>query len=149
MSGFSASLSPTPGAVEFQDWLRRGRLMDEYPHEELSRDIIGAAMQVHGKLRPGLREKTYERALVIELQKRHHTTQQQSSFDVYYDEVRIDTFTPDLIVDQKIIVDPKCATDFTAAHISQMIGYLAITGLKLAILLNFKGASLQWKRVVR
>lgn len=106
-------------------------------------------MTVHRKLRPGLREKTYERALVVELHKRRHTTQQQRSFDVYYDDVLIDTFTPDLIVDEEVIVDPKCATDFTAAHVSQMIGYLAITGLKLAILLNFKGASLNWKRIVR
>lgn len=48
-----------------------------------------------------------------------------------------------------IIVDPKCVTEFIETHYAQMIGYLAITGLRLALLLNFKEAKLRWKRVIR
>ncbi len=55
---------------------------------------------------------------------------------------------PDLIVDEKVIADPKVVTAFNDAHHAQMIGYLQITGLKLALLLNFKSAKLDWKRIV-
>lgn len=122
---------------------------DEYLYKELSEDIVGAAMTVLNKLRPGLKEKAYENALVIELRKRGHQIDQQRTFDVIYDGIVVDTLVPDLIVDNKIIVDPKCVTDFTETHYAQMIGYLAITGLRLALLFNFKEAKLRWKRIVR
>ena len=121
----------------------------EYLHKELTEDIVGAAMQVLNTLRPGLKEKAYENALVIELRKRDHQVDQQRQFDVIYDGVVVDTMIPDLIVDGKVIVDPKCVTDFNESHIAQMIGYLAITGLRVALLFNFKNSKLQWKRVVR
>jgi GxxExxY protein len=56
---------------------------------------------------------------------------------------------PDLIVDGTVIVDPRVLASFNEAHVAQMVGYLAITGLELALLLNFKSARLEWKRVVR
>jgi hypothetical protein len=71
-------------------------------HEELSREIIGAAMAVLNELKPGLDEKLYERV--------------------------------------------ACVMD---THVAQMIGYLNITQLDLAILINFKNARLEWKRVLR
>jgi GxxExxY protein len=61
----------------------------------------------------------------------------------------IGNLTPDLIVDEKIIVDPKVVAAFNESHIAQMVGYLAISGLELALLLNFKNARLEWKRVIR
>jgi GxxExxY protein len=54
-----------------------------------------------------------------------------------------------LIVDQKVIVDPKVVAAFNEALVAQMIGYLTITGLQLVLLLSFKSARLEWKRVVR
>jgi GxxExxY protein len=120
----------------------------ELIHKELSEAIVGAAMTVLNILKPGLDEKLYERALVIELRKRGHKVDPQKEFDVCYDGQRIGTLIPDLIVDDLVLADPKVATAFNDAHIAQMIGYLNITGLKLALLLNFKNATLQWKRVV-
>lgn len=119
------------------------------PTGELSQDIIGAAMTVLNTLRPGLKEKAYENALVLELRKRGHRIEQQRAFDVIYDGVVVDTLVPDLIVDEKVIVDPKCVTDFSETHYAQMLGYLAITDLHLALLFNFKEAKLRWKRVIR
>lgn len=121
---------------------------DEYLHKELTEDIIGAAMTVLNTLRPGLKEKAYENALVIELRKRGHIVDQQRAFDVLYEDILVDTLIPDLIVDGKVIVDPKCVTEFTDTHYAQMIGYLSITKLRVAILLNFKEAKLRWKRVI-
>lgn len=118
-------------------------------HEELSKDIIGAAMTVLNELKPGLDEKLYENALVIELRKRGHKVDQQKQFPVHYDGQLIGTLIPDLIVDDMVIADPKVVTAFNETHIAQMMGYLAITGLQLALLLNFKNAKLEWKRVVK
>jgi GxxExxY protein len=86
-------------------------------------------MTVLNVLRPGLKEKAYENARVIELRKRGHVIEQQRTFDVVYDGIMVDTLEPDLIVDGKVIVDPKCVTDFNETHFAQMIGYLAITDL--------------------
>jgi GxxExxY protein len=61
----------------------------------------------------------------------------------------IGDLVPDLIVDELVIVDPKVVAMFNAAHVAQMLGYLSISGLELALLLNFKSARLEWKRVVR
>jgi GxxExxY protein len=118
-------------------------------HEELSKKIIGAAMEVLNTLKPGLDEKLYENALVLELRERGHAVEQQRSFPVEYKGTGIGTLIPDLIVDGKVIVDPKVVTAFNDTHIAQMTGYLAITDLRLALLLNFKSAKLEWKRVVR
>ena len=103
----------------------------ELIHKELSEAIIGAAMTVLNTLRPGLDEKLYENALVIELRKRGYTVEQQRQYPVYYDGQLIGTLVPDLIVDDSVIADPKVATAFSDAHVAQMIGYLNITHLKL------------------
>ena len=121
----------------------------ELLHKELSELIIGAAMTVLNFLKPGLDEKLYENALVIELRKRGCTVDQQRRFDVHYDGQLIGTLVPDLLVNGLVIVDPKVVTAFNETHQAQMLGYLAITDLRLALLLNFKNAKLDWKRVVR
>ena len=118
-------------------------------HEELSGKIIGAAMEVLNELKPGLDEKLYERAMSIELKRGGHNLSIQRSFPVYYRGELIGNLTPDLIVDDAVIVDPKVVSCFTDTHIAQMVGYLNITGLDLALLINFKNARLDWKRVLR
>ena len=123
--------------------------MDDLIHKELSEVIIGAAMKVLNTLKPGLDERLYENALVIELTKRGHRVEQQKQFRVFYEEQFIGFGQPDLIVDDLVIVDPKIVSAFNDTHVAQMTGYLAMSGLKLALLLNFKSAKLEWKRVVR
>jgi GxxExxY protein len=118
-------------------------------HEELSRSIIGASMTVLNVLRPGLSEKLYERALIIELTKLGHRIAQQREYPVHYLGQLIGTLKPDLIVDELVIVDTKTVSVFHESHIAQMMGYLSITDLKLALLLNFQKSKLEWKRVVR
>ena len=118
-------------------------------HEEITKAIIGAAMAVLNELKPGLDEKLYENALVIELVARGHMVEQQREFPVHYRGHFIGKLVPDLIVDGKVIADPKVVSAFNDTHIAQMLGYLTITGLEVALLLNFKEATLTWKRVVR
>ena len=118
-------------------------------HQKLSGAIIGIAMEVLNELKPGLDEVLYERAMVIELRRQGHVLAVQQSFPVFYRAELIGKLIPDLIVDGSVVVDSKVVTAFSDTHISQMIGYLNITGLELALLLNFKNARLDWKRVVR
>ncbi len=118
-------------------------------HENLSGEIIGAAIAVMNELKPGLDEKLYENALIIELQERRHKVEQQSRFPVNYKGHLIGTLIPDMIVDELVVVDPKVVTVFNENHVAQMLGYLAITGLDLALLLNFKHSKVGWKRIVQ
>lgn len=117
--------------------------------EELSGEIIGAAMVVLNELKPGLDEKLYERALVLELHSRGHEVRCQNRFKVHYRKHYIGTLIPDIIVDDLVLVDTKVVSAFTPNHVAQMVGYLAITQKRLALLLNFHEATLRWKRVVR
>jgi GxxExxY protein len=114
---------------------------------EITEKIIGAAYTVLNTLKPGLDEKLYERALIIELRKQGLSCESQKNFKVHYDGQHIGTLIPDLIVSNSIIVDTKVVTAFNESHIAQMLGYLNITGLKTALLLNFKHAKLGIKRV--
>ncbi len=117
-------------------------------HKALTESIIGGAMAVLNELKPGLDERLYEKALVIELMERGHTIEQQQQFPVHYHGQHIGTLIPDLIVDGKVIVDTKVVTGFNETHVAQMLGYLNITGLEVALLLNYKEAKLTWKRIV-
>jgi GxxExxY protein len=114
---------------------------------ELTGRIIGAAIRVLDALRPGLDEKLYENALVIELAKQGLQPEQQKSFPVHYNGKFIGKLIPDLIV-KDVVVDAKVVTAFTPDHIAQMLGYLNITGLSLGLLLNFRYRKLQIKRVI-
>lgn len=122
---------------------------NDYPHADLSHAIIGCAMTVLNELKPGLDVKLYENALVLELEALGHTVEQQRQYPVHYRGKNIGTLIPDLIVDGKIIVDTKVVVAFTETHTAQMLGYLSITGLELALLLNFKYAKLGIKRIAR
>ena len=120
---------------------------EDSPNADLTKIVIGAAMNVLNKLKPGLDEKLYERAMIIELAKHNVRCEQQRQYDVFYDGQLIGTLIPDLIIDGRLIVDPKVVSEFNDSHVAQMLGYLNITGLKTALLLNFKYANLGIKRV--
>lgn len=120
---------------------------EDSPNADLSRIVIGAAMKVLNTLKPGLDEKLYERALIIELAKQNVRCEQQKQYDVFYDGQLIGTLIPDLIIDGRLIVDSKVVTEFNDSHVAQILGYLNITGLKTALLLNFKHADLGIKRI--
>ena len=116
---------------------------------ELTQDIIGSAIDVLKELRPGLDEKVYENALIVELRYRGHRVEQQRQFDVFYRGHLVGKFVPDIIVDERVIVDPKVVKAFNQTHRAQMVGYLKITRLEVALLLNFKYAKLSCKRFIQ
>lgn len=124
-------------------------MVDKLKHQALTQSIIGAAMDVMNELKPGLDEKLYERALCIELLARGHKVDQQARHEVNYKGHLIGTLIPDLVIDDAVIVDLKIAEDFHDSHVAQMLGYLAHTCLEVGLLINFKHATVSWKRIVR
>jgi len=119
----------------------------QYPHADLTAEIIASAKEVHEGMRPGLDEKLYERALCIEFADRAIYFDLQKTFSVTYKSHYIGDLIPDLIVDGRVIVDLKVVDSFNDTHVAQMLGYLNITGLEIGLLINFKHARLQIKRV--
>jgi len=113
-----------------------------------SHRLVGCAMEVLNVLGHGLLEKPYENALVVEFSLQNILVQQQPRFDVIYKSHKIGEYIPDLICFSQIVVDAKTVERITQHEIGQMLNYLKITGLKLGLIINFKHAKLEWKRVV-
>ena len=95
--------------------------------------VIGAALQVLNDLGHGLHEKPYENALAVELGLRGTTCQRQTRFDVVYKGIKVGEYIPDLIADDKIVVDTKVIDRISDHERGQMINYLKITGLPVGL----------------
>lgn len=117
-------------------------------HEQETRQIIGRAMEVLNTLGHGLLEKPYENAIAVEFGLRNIPYRQQARFDVAYKNTKVGEYVPDLIAFDRIVVDTKVIDLITNHEIGQMLNYLKITGLKVGLILNFRHARLQCKRVV-
>lgn len=116
---------------------------------ELSYAVVGAAMEVHKILGGGFLEAVYQAALAHELTLRGIPFAQQVRLPVLYKGLLVGDYIADFVVDGKIIVEIKSVTRFASAHEAQALHYLAATGYRLTILLNFGGARLQQLRIVK
>ena len=119
----------------------------QYPHGDLTEKIIGAAMAVHRSLGPGLDEKIYENALCLEFVAQSLDFSQQHQFPVFYRKKLVGNLITDLIVEGKVIIETKVASGISDAHIAQTLSSLSISGLQVGLILNFRTASLTFKRV--
>ena len=108
-------------------------------HEnELSRKIIGAAIEVHKQLGPGLLESTYEECLAYEFLQREIPFERQKPLPVIYKEVRLDAgFRADFLVGGLVIVELKAVDRLAKIHEAQVLTYLKLTHCKLGLLINF------------
>ena len=116
--------------------------------EDQTREIIGCAMEVTNVLGHGFLEKVYENALCVEMRLRGITYRQQPHYDVLYKNELVGEYVPDLIVLDSVVVDAKTFDNITDHEIGQVLNYLKIAGFRVGLILNFKHAKLQWKRVV-
>ncbi|HOT90767.1 MAG TPA: GxxExxY protein [Anaerolineae bacterium] len=123
--------------------------MVEILYKELSYDIVGAAMEVHRILGPGFLEAVYEASLAHELGLRGLPFERQKRLPVTYKEQLVGDYIADLVIDNKIILELKAISRISDAHRAQAHHYLAATGLRLAIILNFGASSLEHERVIR
>ena len=107
-------------------------------------------MEVHRKLGPGLREDSYQRDLEVHLSEKHIPFEAQKLYEVF-DTVRQDLligyYLPDFVIDNKIVVEIKALKGTDHSHLAQVIGYLAVTGCALGLLINFGEGSLVQRRI--
>jgi len=114
-----------------------GSGMTEYEQDPLTERIIGAAIEVHRLLGPGLLESIYEQALEVELQLRGIPCQRQVDVQVIYKDHVIKGQKIDMIVAQEVIVEVKSLSKLPEVATAQLLSYLKSTGLKRGLLLNF------------
>lgn len=105
--------------------------------DELTEQIIGAAIEVHRVLGPGLLESIYEEALCVELTFRKIPFQRQAHYDVRYKEKVISGMRVDLVVGGEVVVELKCVSNLPDVALAQVLSYLKATGIKRGLLLNF------------
>ena len=111
---------------------------------ELSYEIIGAAMEVHSVLGSGLLESAYEAALAIELSERNVRFERQSVLPVMYKGRTLDAgFRADFIVADRVIVELKAIEKLAPIHEVQLLTYLRAAGKQLGLLLNFHALSIR------
>ena len=117
---------------------------------ELSSDIIGAAIEVHRTLGPGFREKVYGRALATELGIRDIPFEHHHGYSVVYKDREVGRGELDFLVDDKIVVELKAVNELVSEHRAQTLAYLKATGNRLGLLMNFNRDKLKdgLKRVV-
>lgn len=123
--------------------------MPDILFQELSYAIIGAAMEVHRILGPGFLECVYEESLAHEFDLRRIPYERQKQLPVQYKGRLVGDYAADFVVGEQVILELKAVSALTRVHEAQAHNYLAATGLRLAIVVNFGEASLKQKRIVR
>jgi GxxExxY protein len=119
-------------------------------HEELTEKIIGAAIEVHRALGPGLLESAYEECLCRELHLRELAFQRQVSLPVEYKSVKLDCgYRLDLVVQDAVILELKCVEHVLPVHEAQLLTYLKLTAKHVGIIINFNVATLVRGGIVR
>ena len=106
-------------------------------------EVIGAAIEVHRQLGPGLPEKVYESALCLELTSRSVPYRRQAVVEVRYKNVAVGQGVVDLLVAERLVVELKAVEQLAETHRAQVLTYLKITGLPLGLLINFGAARLK------
>lgn len=100
--------------------------------------IIGAAIDVHRALGPGLLESAYEACLVYELRLRKMKVESQKALPLFYKDVMLDCgYRADLVVDNQVLVEIKSIAKIAAIHEAQMLSYLRMSDCKYGLLINF------------
>lgn len=106
--------------------------------DSLTGTIIGAAIEVHRGLGPGLLESTYEACLIYELKLRSLKVEQQKPLPIYYKDVLLDCgYRLDLVVEDQVIVEIKSISAIAAIHEAQLLSYLKLSDYKRGLLINF------------
>jgi len=116
-------------------------------YEDITKEIIGAAQEVHRELGFGFLEAVYGNALYKELTRRGMKCECQKPIEVYYKGEVVGHYVPDMIVEDRIIVELKAVTDLRPEHQWQLVNYLTACIKEVGLLINF-GHSLQVKRKI-
>ena len=111
---------------------------------EISYKVIGAALEIHKTIGPGLLESAYENALAFDLRELGFDVKQQVAMPFIYKDVKQEIgYRIDLLVDNKVIIELKAVEQLASVHFSQVLTYLKLSNLKLGLLLNFNARTLK------
>jgi len=112
--------------------------MDKNKLNQFTDTIIGAAIEVHRALGPGLLESAYEACLAYELSKLGLNIKQQNPLPVIYKEVKLDCgYRLDLLVEEAVVIEIKSVSSLLPIHKAQLITYLKLSGCRVGLLINF------------
>jgi GxxExxY protein len=110
----------------------------ELIHEKLTEQVIGAAIEVHREIGPGLMESAYEECLCHELHLRGLAFQRQVPLPVRYKGVSLDCgYKLDIVVEDALVLELKCVEQVLSFHEAQLLTYLRMTGKKVGLIINF------------
>ncbi len=111
---------------------------------ELSKMIIGCAIEVHKQLGPGLLESAYQECMYYELKQIGLKVQKEKPMPIVYKEVKLDHgYRIDLLVEEKVVIEIKTVDAFNEVHTAQVLTYLKLGNYKLGLLLNFQTTMLK------
>ena len=116
-------------------------------YEDLTKRIIGCAIEVHKRLGNGFQEVIYQRALEIEMTLSGLKFSRELEMSIFYRESQIGTRRVDFFVEEKIMVELKAIIHLEEVHLSQAMNYVEAYKMEIGLLLNFGAKSLEFKRV--
>ena len=123
-------------------------MANKIPHQDLTYEIIGAAMEVHSELGPGYNEEIYQKALEIELRNRKVQFEPQKSVEIKFKGEMVGLKLLDFLVEDKVVVEIKALSQLDSDHEAQLISYLKATGSEVGLLINFGTKKLEYKRIL-
>ena len=111
---------------------------------DISYKVIGAAIEIHKSIGPGLLESAYKNALAYDLRELGFNVQQQVPMPFIYKEVKQEVgYRIDLLVNSKVIIEVKAVEAIAPVHFAQLLTYLKLSGIKLGLLINFNSKTLK------
>jgi GxxExxY protein len=111
---------------------------EESGSNTLTGKIIGAAIDIHRALGPGLLESAYEACLIYELRLKKLKIESQKSIPIFYKDVMLDCgYRADLVVEDQVIVEIKSVSSLASIYEAQLLSYLKLSGCKIGLLINF------------
>jgi GxxExxY protein len=124
--------------------------MAEILYREETHRLIGLCMEIHRELGRGHSEVVYKDALVVELARAGIPFVRERKYEITYKGVLLaHPYFADFVIEDKIIVEAKAVESLVDSHVKQVLNYLAASKVRLGLLINFGGESLDWKRVIR
>ena len=114
----------------------------------LSEKVLGAVFEVSNTLGAGFLEKVYQRALLRELSLRGIRATAEASFAITYKGHSVGKYYADLLVEDELVIELKCAERLANEHMAQCLNYLRASGLTICLLVNFQKPKVEWRRIV-
>jgi GxxExxY protein len=118
----------------------------EFP-DPLTERVLAAIFEVANTLGVGFLEKIYERALLKELELRNIQATPQPELKVFHKGHHLGTFSPDILVENDLLIELKCADRLTPDHIAQCLNYLKASQKSRCLLVNFQKSKVEWRRI--